>query len=257
VSKNYEVLRQAGKDLAIFWTGVKNGGGSDLEPSRGRALVPDEPHHNGNGRVRSEILRLIQRTFLTGTPGAPRSVVLTAVDHGSGCSWVCAQIAEALAAHVDGTVCVVEASLHAPSIHRYFAATTGSGLADAWLRQGPVHDFALAIRGTNLWLLAGPALPSQFAGGGTAPTKFESRFAEICSEFTYVLVDAPPINESAESLAFCRMADGVILVLEADNTRREAARRAKEMMEASNIRLLGAVLNKRTFPIPQAIYSRV
>jgi protein-tyrosine kinase len=105
--------------------------------------------------------------------------------------------------------------------------------------------------------MSGRELPSDLAGGVTSLKKLESRFAEICSEFSYVLVDAPPINECAQSMVFCRMADGAILVLEANATRREAARKAKEMIEASNIKLFGAVLNKRTFPIPEALYGRI
>jgi Mrp family chromosome partitioning ATPase len=56
---------------------------------------------------------------------------------------------------------------------------------------------------------------------------------------------------------FGRLADGVVLVIEAHATRREAARKAKETIEASNIKLLGAVFNKRTFPIPEALYNRI
>jgi Mrp family chromosome partitioning ATPase len=54
-----------------------------------------------------------------------------------------------------------------------------------------------------------------------------------------------------------RLADGVVLVIEAHATRREAARKVKESLEAANVRLLGAVLNKRTFPIPEVLYNRI
>jgi len=54
-----------------------------------------------------------------------------------------------------------------------------------------------------------------------------------------------------------QLADGMILVLEAHNTRRVAARRTKEILEASNVRLLGTVLNGRTFPVPERIYRKL
>ena len=246
MSKNYEVLREVGKDLELFKTegtppAVRDFGNISL---------------NGSKRVREEILRLIQRTFLSGGPNAPRRVIFTAVDRGNGCSWVCARAAEALAAQVDGTVCVVEADLRTPSLHRYFGVGRGSGLADAMLQQGPVHDFARQIRGTNLWLMSGRELPSD-ASDALSNDQLKSRFAELCSEFRYVLVDAPPVNESADSLIFGRMADGAVLVLEAHTTRRESARKAKECLEAANVKLLGAVLNKRTYPLPEALYSRM
>jgi len=45
--------------------------------------------------------------------------------------------------------------------------------------------------------------------------------------------------------------------LQANTTRRETARKVKQEMEAASVRLLGAVLNERTFPIPESIYSRL
>jgi len=47
------------------------------------------------------------------------------------------------------------------------------------------------------------------------------------------------------------------LVVEANLTRREVARKAKESLESANVRLLGAVLNNRTFPIPETIYRNI
>ncbi len=246
MSKNFEILRETGKDLELFQTVPEEPRGGDAK----------SVHVNGSGRLHAEVLKLIQRTFLSGAPGAPRFVVFTGVDHGNGCSWVCARAAEALASHVEGTVCVVEANLAMPSLHRYFGVSKGDCLSDALLQQRPVRDFARSIRGTNLWLMSGPVLPSDLARI-VGNRQLEMRFSELCSEFNYILMDAPPVNELAESLMLCRMADGVILVVEANSTRREAARKAKESLEAAHVRLLGAVLNKRTYPIPEVLYSRI
>jgi Mrp family chromosome partitioning ATPase len=54
-----------------------------------------------------------------------------------------------------------------------------------------------------------------------------------------------------------RWTDGVVLVLEANATRRDAARRVKEILDAANVSVLGVVLNNRTFPIPDVLYRRL
>jgi len=41
------------------------------------------------------------------------------------------------------------------------------------------------------------------------------------------------------------------------STRRETALNAKKNLEAAQISMLGAVLNKRTYPIPEAIYRNI
>jgi hypothetical protein len=47
------------------------------------------------------------------------------------------------------------------------------------------------------------------------------------------------------------------MVLEANSTRREFARQIAETVQATEIKILAAVLNKRTFPIPQVLYKRL
>ena len=53
------------------------------------------------------------------------------------------------------------------------------------------------------------------------------------------------------------LCDGIVLVVEANSTRRVAAQKVKERLHAANARLLGAVLSDRTFPIPEAIYRKL
>jgi len=47
------------------------------------------------------------------------------------------------------------------------------------------------------------------------------------------------------------------LVLEANVTRREVALQVADRLRGMKIKVLGAVLNKRTFPIPESVYHRI
>jgi Mrp family chromosome partitioning ATPase len=75
--------------------------------------------------------------------------------------------------------------------------------------------------------------------------------------FDYVLIDTAPISLYADALRIGRLVDGVILVLEASTTRHVAARRAIDALGSAGVNVLGAVLNKRRFPIPQGLYRRL
>ena len=68
---------------------------------------------------------------------------------------------------------------------------------------------------------------------------------------------APPLSAYADGLILSRLVDGVVLVLEANGTRREAALRVTDSLRKSKIPVLGAVLNNRTFPIPATLYKRL
>ena len=257
MSKNFELMQQAGRDQE-FATGrpvrpdntapvLGNGG-------NGRSAQRNGAELDINQLAAEEALRLVHRVFLSQTQEPARAVVFAGVDHGNGCSRVCADVAEALAKNVRGSVCLVEANLHSPSLPGMFGTTNHHGLTDALLSEGPIRSFAKPVRGDNLWLLSSGSM-ERGIDGVMNPDKMKARVAEMRTAFDFVLIDAPPLNEYSEAVALGQLADGLILVLEAHSTRREAAVRIAESLRATPIRLLGAVLNKRTFPIPKPLYK--
>jgi len=80
---------------------------------------------------------------------------------------------------------------------------------------------------------------------------------ELRDEFQYVLIDVPALNLYADAVAIGHIADGVVVVLHADSTRRESALRGLECLKDAGVEVLGAVLNRRTFPIPEFVYRRL
>ena len=83
------------------------------------------------------------------------------------------------------------------------------------------------------------------------------RVDELREAFDYVLIDTPPLNAYSEGVALGQSADGLVLVLEANSTRRDATARIAERLHSMQVNILGAVLNKRTFPIPDLLYRRL
>ena len=82
----------------------------------------------------------------------------------------------------------------------------------------------------------------------------QSWISGLPAEFAHVVISAPPVGLYADAALLAREADGVVLVLEANATRWRTARKAKQALKAPNVRVLGTVLNNRTFPIPEKIY---
>ena len=82
-----------------------------------------------------------------------------------------------------------------------------------------------------------------------------ARVTDLRNEFAYILIDAPPLNRYADAIALGQLADGVVLILEANATRRESAVKVAAHLRSMHVKLLGAVLNKRTFPIPETLYN--
>jgi Mrp family chromosome partitioning ATPase len=74
------------------------------------------------------------------------------------------------------------------------------------------------------------------------------------SEFDYTIIDCPSLGESGDLLSIAPFVDGVILVVEANRTRRDQPRQAEQCICAAGGTLLGYILNKRTYEAPQWLY---
>ena len=183
-------------------------------------------------------------------------VVFTAVEKSTGCTSICAGAAEVLAAQVEAPVCVVDANLRRPGLHLCFGKENLKGLTDSVFNPGSIRTFVLKLPGSNLCLLPCGSMTSQLSAVMKAE-HLEARIKELRKEFAYILIDSPPVSEHTDAILLGRLADGAVLVLESNATRREVARIAKEDLESARVRVLGAVLNKRTFPIPQFLYDRL
>jgi hypothetical protein len=77
------------------------------------------------------------------------------------------------------------------------------------------------------------------------------------NEFDYALIDCSSLKESGDLLSLAPFVDGVILVTEANRTRRDQIQRAERTIETAQGKLFGHVLNKRTYAIPGWIYRRL
>jgi Mrp family chromosome partitioning ATPase len=255
MSKNFELMQQVGLESptpaasngarkVTFATSSVNG-----NSDRGGAKL------NLDDLAQEETLKLVQRVFLVQTGVAPRLVLFAGIDSGNGCSRICVRAAETLAANVPGRVCLVDANLRSPSLPEFFGITNHHGLTDALLQDGPILTFAKQVR-TNLWLLSCGSLASDSANLLNSD-RLKMRLAELRKEFEYVLIDAPPLSQYADAIALGRMTDGLVFVLEANSTRREAAIQVMDNLRAAQVPVLGAVLNKRTYPIPDSLYHKL
>jgi Mrp family chromosome partitioning ATPase len=184
----------------------------------------------------------VERVFLVSDKSAPRTVLFTGTEAGSGCTWMCARAGEALASHGSGSVCLVDANLRTPRLHEQFGIANHHGLSDALLQPEAIESFVVRLSPGNLAIVSCGGVVEN-ARVLLTSSRMRARLAELRAIFDYVLVDA-----SAKEA-------GVVLVLKANSSRRETVRRAVHELQLANVKVLGAVLNQRTFPIPEALYK--
>jgi len=264
MSRNFDLLRRAKKGQALFLPQINHSQvnknvpyGPNEEPAPTETVSPERrvpwPSQALNGTALEQLTKLVRRVFVYANSSAPRTVSFSSVE-GSGSTEMCLQAGMTLASQGTGSVCIVDANLRAPWLHRLLEIESAPGLTDAMIHPDSMKECVVRIgdRG-NLWAVPAGSLNSH-AEAVLTSDRLRARISELKEQFDFVLIDVPAVNSHADAVLIGQMTDGLILVLEANFTRRETARSAKEALEATNINLLGAILNNRTFPIPEALY---
>lgn len=208
------------------------------------ALCPAEgwsPEKFAQEQIRS----LVRQIFSPHAAHPIRQVVFSAVESNSEVAGMCRRVGETLAGERVGAVAIVgTGALFSASgcIHDPAAECTNDDRSMDYRKVGA------RVR-RNCWLV--PA-----AGYDDAPSLL-AFLAAIRKEFEYSVVAAPAIGESGYAMTMAQYADGLVLVVSAHNTRRATAHRVKQAVDDAEVRLLGAVLSDREFPIPEALYRRL
>jgi len=183
------------------------------------------------------ILTLKVQRWMEQTGG--RVLLVTSAAGGEGKSLTAMNLAMSLSASVEGRVLLVDCDLRRPQVHERLGLQDAPGLSD--LSAVPDRDVSSFVSKVgNLDVMPGGTRLSDPAG------LFNSRrtreiLARLRAEYQLIVLDSPPIVPIADSHFLAGLADGVIVVVRARQTRRELLQGAIESLGATNI--LGIVLN--------------
>ena len=142
------------------------------------------------------------------------------------------------------SVIVVDSDLRRPALHKFFGVDNKQGLTDALLQSAPSPDGYL--QGTaieNLQVLTSgplPPNPSELLGS----QRMRGLIEQLKGKADVLLFDSPPVLAVTDAAVLANQVDGVLLVVDAGATRREAASRARETIAKVGASLLGVALNK-------------
>ncbi|HEY1648168.1 MAG TPA: hypothetical protein VGF96_09320 [Terracidiphilus sp.] len=176
-------------------------------------------------------------------------VALSSPNRGAGVSYAARALVRELTKSELASVAGVNVGflrrLHEPTmeaIHKSFAkfqARTGGGAWDTSPSKRPL------------------ALPER-RGPWEGSWQYRRDCIELLRfEFDHTIIDCPSLEESGDVLSVAPFVDGVILVVEANKTRREQPRQAEQVIAAAGGKLLGYILNKRAQEVPDWLYRKL
>lgn len=194
------------------------------------------------GSPAAEYCRAIRTNLLFATPkGASRLVVVTSGGLDEGKSTLTLNLGAALAQSGLRTL-IVDADLRRPRLHEALGADNARGVSTLSAGAGVLEDAIQRTVVPGLFLLPGGPLPPQPAE--LLHTRaFSELLVRLGERFDRVLIDSPPVNLVADAAVLAAQSDGVILVIRANQTRREAAAKALRTLQNVKAQVLGLVLN--------------
>ncbi len=144
--------------------------------------------------------------------------------------------------------------------------TDGSGRKQIdWVRQHHSVPLSLAgsisVRATSLTVLrigASQLHVGEPTGGEQVPAASWPGILKLLRpRFDLVVVDSPSLTRSFDGVMISPHVDGTLLVIDAEATKTAQVQNLRDRIVEIGGKVVGTVLNKRHFHIPEAIYERI
>jgi non-specific protein-tyrosine kinase len=182
------------------------------------------------------------------------SLMVTSANPAEGKSVTVANLAIVMA-QAGHNVLVVDGDLRRPVQHKLFGLRNKSGLTRLLLElniEGSQNEILVpilravqptAIDGLHV-LTSGPIPPNPSELLGSI--KMQLAIKSVTEHFNYVIIDSPPVLAVTDAIVLSQCTDGVLLVVDAGNTRKPQLEQAIERLQSGSTHMIGVLLNRLT-----------
>ena len=188
------------------------------------------------------------------SPGSPpnQAIMIASCQRGSGATTTATGLAITLAQRPTAQVLIVDANLRTPSLHRVFGARERQGFRELLGNGSGCGDYVQPTTQPNLWVMTAGRI-SRSPLDAFAPSDLGRLVALLKTRFNFVLFDAASLLEFPDGYALALHVDAVLLVVEADRTLVDDARRVMRELERSGVPAAGVVLNRQRDYTPRLL----
>jgi polysaccharide biosynthesis transport protein len=198
--------------------------------------------HNRPSSGVSEAARSIRTNLMFMNPDKPcRRLLVTSAAPAEGKTTVACSIAIALA-QGGQRVCIVDADLRRPRLHRIFDRVGEAGLTSALVGEATLDEVAKPTVVPNLWSVPSGHLPPNPAD--LLQSDRFRKFVELLGErFDRVVIDSAPLVAVTDSAIISTVVDGTVFVVRAFQTGKHVSAQGLRALRDVEAPIVGAVLN--------------
>jgi capsular exopolysaccharide synthesis family protein len=139
-------------------------------------------------------------------------------------------------------VLLVDGDMRRGDVARLLNLRTNGGLSDALTGEDPRNFFVLHPELPNLTVLPAGSRPQKVPDLLDSPRMRELVFSWR-QDFDQVIIDAPPVIGLSDAVILATMSDLTVLVLRAQQSRRQDLLRAQEILASVDANVAGAIIN--------------
>lgn len=167
-------------------------------------------------------------------------IVVTSSEPGEGKSTTAGNLALSIA-QGDKKVALVDCDLRKPSIHKKFGLSNTAGLSDVIVGKEDISIVGHRYNDNLTVLTSGkiPPNPSEML----ASKSMKALIDALKSVFDCVILDTPPVQAVTDAQILSTRADGTLLVVRAEKTKKEAVLNSVNLLRKVNANIIGTVLN--------------
>jgi capsular exopolysaccharide synthesis family protein len=168
-------------------------------------------------------------------------VLVTSPGRGEGKTLTAGNLGLTMAQEFQQRICVVDADMRHPQLHRIFGLPQNPGLAEVLTEQATLQDALVTIEEQQITILPSgflPARPAELLGS----TAMRRTLDALRSRFDRIVIDAPAAMPLADVGILTPLVDSVLLVVRAAITSKPSIHDAVTALD--NSKLLGIVLNE-------------
>jgi capsular exopolysaccharide synthesis family protein len=172
-----------------------------------------------------------------------KTIMVTSSGPGEGKSTTAANLAVVFA-QLGKKVLLVDADLRKPTAHRTFSVNNLFGFTTVLTKQATLEKTVIKTEEKDLYILtSGPVPPNP---AELLSSKLMEQFIEEAKElFDYVIFDTPPLLAVTDPQILANKVDGSVFVVYSGKTEIDLAKKAKELLQNAQSKLIGVVLNHK------------
>ncbi len=170
----------------------------------------------------------------------PKVIILTSPGPQEGKSTTCANLGVVMAQAAKNTL-IVDCDLRRPVMHKIFGVRNVHGLMNVLAGERSLQEvWHEPLKNLKVMTVGPmPANPAEVLSS----RRFTEFLENVRRKFDYVLVDAPPTQLVSDPAVIASQGDAVLLVLDAQKTRKRVLRGTMRGLEAIGANVLGIVMN--------------